>query len=733
MKLLPYVSPLQGTDSSGQLSRGSTQPIVALPFGMAHWTLQTDDYWGWQFRPRSPNLKGIRLTHQPSPWMGDYGAFLITPQSGPRGLALAKRDTPWKVADAKISPHRMRVDLPATGIVYEMAPTERGAIFRFRFPDGPESRIIVQGIKGETHVEVGPDRRTLIAWTRGNSGGVPKNFACSFVAIFDRPIVSWVAFKGDDARAENTPHTDEELGVALEFGRAKEVGMRVGTSFIDVDQARLNLQREIGNAKLEEIAARGEKVWEKALGQIEVECDDERTLKTFYSCLYRTQLFPRMWHEYDARNRQVHFSPYDGKVHDGPLYADTGFWDTFRTQHPLLTLIEPARQTEMIRGFINAYHESGWMPQWPSPGHRVSMPGTHLDATIADAVGKGIRDFDMEAALAGMVQHADNANKGGPFGAGRNDIENYLKLGYCVGGGSVAQTLDYAYDDWAIAKVASVLDREDIEGRMLVRAQNWRHLYDEKVGFMRAKNADGTWWGEPFDPLYWGGPYCEGGPWQSSWAVQHDPAGLLTIMGGEKKFAEKLDFMLSTEPDFHVGGYGQVIHEMTEMKIQPFGQYAHSNQPVHHVLYLYLAAGQPWRCQKEVRRVMDLLYSPEGFAGDEDNGEMAAWYVLSALGIYPHCPGRPEWALGSPLFRKAKVHLENGRTLTIDAPGNGPKNVYVDEVSHAGHVLSSTVIAHKSLTAGGSLHFHMSAEPSMRTVPAIGRLTSMTRYPRESQ
>lgn len=729
MRLIQYVNPLQGTDSSGQLSRGNTQPLVALPFGMAHWTLQTDHYWGWQFRPRSSHLQGIRLTHQPSPWMGDYGAFLITPQAGPRFLALEKRAMPWKVQEAKIGPHRMRVDLAASGVTLETAPTERGAVFRFRFPEGADARVILQGIKGETHFEVRPDRRTIVAWTRGNSGGVPANFACYLVAVLDKPVASWAAFKGDEPGASGEAATEEELGLCLELGRVREVTMRVGTSFIDVGQAELNLRREIGNANLDEIAARAERAWEKALGQIEVESDDERTLKTFYSCLYRTKLFPRMWHETDARGRQVHFSPYDGKVHDGPLYADTGFWDTFRTQHPLLTLLEPARHAEMLRGFVNAYRESGWLPQWPSPGHRVSMPGTHLDASIADAVAKGIRDFDLEAALEGMVKHADNANKGGPTGAGRSDIESYLRLGYCVNGGSVAQTLDYAYDDWAISKVASELGREDVEGRMLVRAGNWRHLYDPSVGFMRAKKADGTWV-EPFDPLYWGGPYVEGGPWQSSWAVQHDPAGLMAAMGGEEAFAKKLDLMLSSPPDFHVGGYGQVIHEMTEMKIAPFGQYAHSNQPVHHVLYLYLAAGKPWRCHKEVRRVMDVLYTPEGFAGDEDNGEMAAWYILSALGIYPHCPGRPEWALGSPLFRRAKVHLPNGKTLTIDAPENSKDHVYVDEVSHAGHLLPGTVISHRDLLKGGSLHFHMEKEPSMRITPVAGRPTSMTPYPK---
>ena len=727
MKLLRYVDPLQGTDSGGGLSRGGTEPLVALPFGMAHWTLQTNDYWGWQFQPKSDKLQGIRLTHQPSPWMGDYGAFLITPQTGPRVVAMDARATPWKVTEASIKPHRMRVDLASTGVSFETAPTERGAIFRFRFPEGADARLILHGIKGEAHFELRPDGRTIVAYTRGNSGGVTKEFACHLFAVLDHPVASSETFKGEALANGGEGRSGDAFGIVLELGRVREVAMRVGTSFISPEQAELNLKREIGTTGLDAVAAKGEAIWEKTLGQIEVEGGDEKTLTTFYSCLYRTKLFPRMLHEIDARGKTVHYSPYDGKVHDGPLYGDTGFWDTFRTQHPLLTLLEPTRVAEMLRGFTNAYHESGWLPQWPSPGHRVSMPGTHMDGTIADAVAKGIRDFDVETMLEGMLQHADHPNRGGPTGAGRNDIESYLRLGYSTSGGAVAQTLDYAYDDWAIAQTAAFLGKRDVATRMLARAGNWRNLYDPAVGFMRAKKADGTWV-EPFDPLAWGGPYVEGGPWQSSWAVQHDPAGLMAVMGGEKAFAEKLDTMLSMTSDFHVGGYGQVIHEMTEMKIQPFGQYAHSNQPVHHVLYLYLVAGRPWRTQKEVRRVMDLLYSPEGFAGDEDNGEMAAWYVLSALGIYPLCPGRPEWALGSPLFKKAKVHLSNGKTLTIDAPENARDHVYVDEVSLAGHVLDGTVVKHADLLKGGSLHFHMAAKPLERITPVSGRPSSMSPY-----
>jgi len=727
MKLLSYVNPLQGTDSTRSLSTGNTLPLVAMPYGMAHWCLQTDDAHGWHFHPKTPKLIGIRCTHQPSPWMGDYGAFVITPQSGTRYLSARKRATAWRIDKATIKPHYMRAELASSPLVMEAAPTERGLICRFTFPEGFDARVIIEGIKGETHFDVRPDGRTIVGYTRGSSGGVPENFANYFVAVLDHPITSWATFKGNDLGGQEAT-TGDAVGLCAELGRASEVTLRVATSFISIEQAELNLQREIDNATLEEISSQAEAVWEKTLGQIEIETSDEKAKATFYSCLYRTKLFPRIWHETDKEGNQVHFSPYDGQVHPGPQYSDTGFWDTYRTLHPLMTLLEPERQSEILQGFINAYHESGWLPQWPSPGHRYCMPGTHLDATIADAVAKGLKGFDLESALTGMLRHADGPVDDGSSGTGRRGIEDYLRHGYCVGHASVSQTLDYAYDDWAIAQSALALGKQDVAERMLKRAENYRKIYDESVGFMRPRNPDGTWDLDPFDPLYWGGAYTEGGPWQSSWGVQHDPAGLIKLMGGDEAFAAKLDEMLTTAPHFHVGGYSEEIHEMTEMAVADFGQYAHSNQPVHHVLYLYLAAGKPWRTQKEVRRVMEEMYSADGFAGDEDNGEMAAWYVLSALGIFSHCPGLPEWALGSPLFTRATVHLPNGKDLVFEAPSNSVDHVYVGSVSHDGETIEGTTISHNALAAGGTVSFEMSSTHETAPTPATGRPASMSPY-----
>lgn len=729
MNLLQYVNPLQGTYSHHGFSTGNTLPLVALPFGMAHWSLQTADVRGWFFNPHDRKLMGVRCTHQPSPWMGDYGAFVILPQAGPRLLSKGKRATSYRLSESVVKPHRLSVTLTGSGLQLEMAPTERGAVFEFVFPEGMDSRIILDGVKGDTYLSVRPDGRTIEGYTRGNSGGVPAGFACYFVATLDRDVVSWCTFEGEQAGEPGEARNGEILGLCVELGKSdgQPVTLRVGTSFIDAEQAERNLRTEAGEVPLSDIVAAAETIWEDTLGQIEVHGEEDLDrLRTFYSCLYRCFLFPRVWHETNAEGETVHYSPFDGHVHPGVMYSDTGFWDTYRTLFPLLTLLAPKRFMEMMQGFVNAYKESGWMPQWPSPGHRVSMVGTHLDSVMADAVAKGLTDFDLETALEGMVKHSLHAAPGGS-GAGRPGIEEFLKYGFCSAAlhASVAQTLDYSYDDWCVAQVARFLGNAEEADRLLKSAGNYRQLYDPAVGFMRAKHADGTW-KEPFDEFEWGGPYVEGGAWQSTWAVPHDPAGLMEIMGGEDAFAAKLDQMLETPPYFRIGSYGAEIHEMTEMAMADFGQYAHSNQPVHHVLSLYLAAGRPWRMQKEVRRVLAELYTPDLLPGDEDNGEMAAWYVLNALGLFPYCPGQPDWALSSPIFQKAVVHLPNGQDLTIEAAHNDADKVYVRKVQWNDEVVDGTTIEHCALAEGGRLSFAMSETASEAVVEPSKRPRSFS-------
>lgn len=726
---LRHVNPLQGTYSHFGFSTGNTLPLCAMPFGMNHWSFQTDEG-RWFFNPHARKLIGVRCTHQPSPWMGDYGAFSILPQTGRRFLSPKRRSTSYRIDQSVVSPCYLKTDLIASGTTLEMTPTERGAAFRFVFPAGIDSRVILQAAEGETFVSVLPDRRTIVGFTRGNVGGTPAGFAHYFAATLNREIVSWGGFADDMAATQDEDFTAEKAGIVVELGEAdgQPVEMRIATSFISIEQAQLNLRRELGDIPFDLLHEQARGVWEENLGRIRVESDDETKLRTFYSCLYRTQLFPRIWHELDEHGVAQHYSPYDGQVHPGVLYTDNGFWDTYRTEYPLLALLSPSRVGEIMQGWVNALSEGGWFPQWATPGYRACMVGTHIDAVMADAVARGVRNFDMEAALAGMVKHAyEVGDAEGAFG--RIGIEDYIKLGYVSHDHeeSVARSLDYAYDDFCIAQVALSLGKEDVATPLLARADNYKKLYDPSVGFMRGRNADGSWL-EPWDEFLWGSPYVEGGPWQSSWAVQHDPAGLIELNGGDEAFTAKLDKMLDQAPKFTVGIYGFEIHEMTEMACADFGQYAHSNQPVHHVLYLYNAAGRPWRTQKEVRRTMNELYTPDLLPGDEDNGEMSAWYVLSALGIFPLCPGHPSWTLGSPLFTRAEVHLENGKVITVEAPANSDSNVYVNGVSLNETKIEALVISHDDIATGGTLTFEMSATPQSRPVGAEGRPFSMTPY-----
>ncbi|RYG21266.1 glycoside hydrolase family 92 protein [bacterium] len=714
--LLRYVNLLQGTDSHHGFSTGNTLPIVALPFGMNHWSAQTAEG-RWFFSPKDKKLQGIRCTHQPSPWMADYGHFTVMANTGDeRHLSPGKRSRAYK---GEFSPASFKATLLNDGTTIEMAPTTRGAIFRFRFPEGVTGRVIIEPCAGESRMDRTPSGSPM-GEIRGNSGGVPEGFAHHFVASFDRQPDRLSNFRGEELTEDIE---GDRVGIVAEFEGGGEVVLRLATSFISGDQAHANLQEDGLQTSLETVVDLAERAWEWDLGRIQVESDDEDQLRTFYSCLYRTQLFPRVWHEQTPEGLK-HRSPYDGGVHDGPLYTDNGFWDTYRTEYPLLALLQPDQLAEILQGWTNAYKEGGWFPQWATPGYRACMVGTHIDAVMADGIARGVTNFDVETALEGLLKHADQV--GDPAGAwGRIGIEDYQKLGYVSTEHheSVARSLDYAYDDWCIAQIA----QGDQKERLLQRAGSYENLYDPEVGFMRGKNADGTWL-EPWNEFQWGSPYVEGGPWQSSWAVQHDAAGLIELMGGEAAFVAKLDRMLTTPPYFTTGAYGFEIHEMTEMAHGGFGQYAHSNQPVHHVLYLYNAAGRPWRTQKEARRVMDELYTPTHLAGDEDNGEMCAWYVLSALGLFPLTPGHASWTLGSPLFKRATVTLPNGKALTLEAPENSKENVYVRSVTLNGQKIDRLFLTHDEVAQGGTLTFTMSSTPDETITPAEARPYSMTSY-----
>jgi predicted alpha-1,2-mannosidase len=667
---------------------------------MTFWTPRTGDSSGWIYQYKAERISAFQATHQPSPWMGDYGNFGVTPLAGE--YSSTPPSSAFTHGDEVSRPHYYAVTLSDSGVRAEMTATTRAAVMRFHFQKGPTAWVYFDTYS-PGDFDVDQVSGTIRGVARTNQGGVEGDFGCRFFAQFNLPIKS----------AKMSP---DKHRVAVEFDLPPSdlIEARIGTSFIDHGQAELNLKREVGDTSFEDLVAANKEAWNKRLGVIEIEGATDEQRVTFYSNLYRTLLFPRIFHEENAAGELVHYSPYNGKVEPGEMYADNGFWDTFRAVYPLLSIIDPEINASMVRGWLNAYREGGWFPKWASPGYRDCMIGTHVESVIADALCKGIDDFDLEAAFAGSLRDATEV---GPHGAvGRKGIAAYLELGYVPceeTGEATARTLEFAYDDWCVAQIAERLGKNQAAATLLRRGQNYRNVFDAEVGFMRGRLRSGEWRPD-FQADEWGGPFTEGSSWHYSWSVLHDIPGLIELMGGDEKFVGRLDEMLAAEPTFGVGHYGREIHEMTEMVACKMGQYAHGNQPVHHVLYLYNFAGAPWKTAAPVRQVVDTLYGPGpgGYCGDEDNGQMSAWYVFSTLGFYPVCPGKPGYVLGSPRFAKATIHLQNGKDFVIEAPGVSDENLHIQSVKVDGQPLNRSWVKHNEITAGGKLSLEMQSEPN---------------------
>ncbi|WP_211746647.1 GH92 family glycosyl hydrolase [Paenibacillus sp. Marseille-Q4541] len=737
-KRIHYVNTLQGTDSTYPFSNGNTLPLTGMPFGAGAWTLQTNEAGGgWFFSPHHNRLEGIRYTHQPSPWIGDYGHMVFMPQTGPLKLGAMERSSSIRLGDLVTRPDYISTHLLRYQTQFELVPTERCAKIRLTFSDleaAKTARFICAPFVGESAFTIDSKQGLITGYTTAKAGDTPVHLKQYFVIRFDCPVVEQESscftaqFKPVSTNAQDAKGERVGAYAGLEVPEDGIVHVSVATSLISIEQAWINMERELGEQSFADIAQQAEERWEKQLGVIEVETagvneqEDERNLRTFYSSLYRTSLFPHAIHEYDADGKKVHYSPYNGKIEDGPLYADIGFWDTYRTSFPLYSLLYPTFMSEMMEGWVNAYKEGGWMPKWVSPGERSSMPGTLIDVSFADAVMKGITNFDLESAFEGLYKHAVTPP---PHpGLGRKGLTEYLEYGYLPADihthESVCNTLDYAYGDFCIAQIAKVLGKTEEYEMLMERSRNYQLLFDQEIGFMRGKQSDGSWI-TPFDAYEWGGPYCEGGPWQSSFAVQHDLLGLAGLYGGKEEMKKQLDLLFTSPPVFKVGSYGFEIHEMSEMAAVDFGQFAISNQPSFHLPYIYTALGYPEEANYWVRKAMDELFSAEtsGFPGDEDNGSMAAWYLFGAMGFYPLSPGVPEYVLGSPLFAKMTVHLEDGNTLVIrslpEAGSESAEAVHVSQIQMNEEQVESLSISHDVLKVGGELTFTKSASSPQKT------------------
>ena len=714
-----YVNPLIGTQSTFDFSTGNTYPAIARPWGMNFWTPQTGKMGnGWTYSYTEKKICGFKQTHQPSPWINDYGQFSIMPVVGAPEFDADKRASWFGHKGESVKAYYYKVYLADYDVVTEFSPTDRAALFRFTFPESKDSYIVVDAFDKGSYIKIDKANNRIIGYTTRNSGGVASNFKNYFVVEFDKPFEYVSTFVNGKLEKDATEQQANHVGAVIGFATSKgeQVNARVASSFISHEQAAINL-KELGDDTLEEVTEKGRKAWNDVLGRIEIEGGNLDQYRTFYSCLYRATLFPQKHHEINAEGEVVHYSPHNGKVEKGYFYTGTGFWDTFRSLFPLLNILYPSENQKMQEGFVNVYRESGFFPEWSSPGHRGCMIGNNSASVLADAYLKGVKVEDTETMFEGILHGTKNVHPK-VSSSGRLGHEYYNTLGYVPYDVKInentARTLEYAYNDWCIYRLAKELKRPQEEIDLFAkRAMNYRNVFDKETRLMRGRNKDGKFMA-PFSPLKWGDAFTEGNSWHYTWSVFHDPQGLIDLMGGEKVFVEMLDSVFTVPPHFDDSYYGFPIHEIREMTVMNMGNYAHGNQPVQHMIYLYNYAGEPWKTQYWARQVMDRFYTPtpDGYCGDEDNGQTSAWYIFSALGFYPVCPASDEYVMGAPLFKKATIHLENGKTFEINAPENSSDNIYIDNLKLNKKNYTRNYITHSDIMRGGKMDVTMSAKPN---------------------
>ena len=643
---LPYVNIEMGANSVMRYSHGNTLPLTQRPFGMVSFCPQTErarGQEGWFYSPSLPYCQGIRLTHQPSPWIGDYGTFLMTVQNDIVSNTAQGAFSSYRRKEAVLSPNYLKIGLVRSNSIIEIAPTERTCALKIQLLDEREGYLSFLAVDGNYTYLLDKERNTLYATNDAQPRGTAKGFNAYLAVQFEDGAVDFCRSRQGDGY----------IHIAL---KKRSVQARLGLSYISHQMAEAAIVRECGDMSFDEIRAQGARAWEEKLARIEIDTENEELKKTFYSCMYRCFLFPHKAYEIENDGGSVHYSPVDGKVKKGVMYTDTGFWDTARTQFPLFSLIARDEYAEMLEGFVNIYSESGYLPRWHCIDEVGCMPSTLIDSVILDAAYNGVGNSALwEKALDGMLHHANV--KGDESRFGRNGVLEYKKYGYVpcdLYKENVNLTLDAAYGDWCIAQLAGLLGRGELVAEYEERSKSYQNIFDKATGFMRGKDTCGNF-NKPFDPSSWGGDYTEGSAYQSSHFVPHDIEGLCQLYGGREKLISKLDEVFGTPPVFRVFGYGGEIHEMSEMAAVDYGQFAISNQPSFHLPYLYAYLGESEKAEHWVRRACNELFSAEdGYPGDEDNGSMSAWYILSVLGMYPLCAGK-EMVKIKPLVKSAKI------------------------------------------------------------------------------
>ncbi|MCU4164427.1 GH92 family glycosyl hydrolase [Carboxylicivirga caseinilyticus] len=730
--LVQYVNTLQGTNSSFELTRGNTYPTTAMPFAMHTWTPQTGvNGDGWKYQFFKDSIRGFQQAHQCSSWTNDYAVFSLMPETGSLELNQYGRAAAFSHDNEIAKPHYYKVKLD-NEIITEMAPVERGAHLRFTFPAGQSSFLTLDGYTGKSMVKILPEKQMILGFVH-NGRGLQKNFKNYFIIQFDKPFKIYGIWENQTNQNWKGVKEMEGKGVGawIQFEDGACVQAKVASSYICFDQAQLNLKNELGSFKsLDQTKEAAWDIWNDHLNRIVVEGDSEEDKATFYSCFFRASLFSRKFYELDQNGEPYYFSPYDGNIHKGYFFTDTGFWDTFRAQFPLNALLYPEMHGRYVAALLDAYDQCGWLPSWSFPGEAGSMIGNHAISLLADAWAKGIRTFDPQKALEAYYHESTNKGPWGPAN-GRDGWKEYYVLGYVPYpkyGEATAKTLEYAYDDFCGYQLAEAVDNtfySEVFGKQMY---NYKNLFDQSVGFMRGKNARGEWKSD-FDPYEWGGPYTEGNAWHYLWSVFHDPKGLIDLLGGDASFVAKMDSVFEVPNKVNVGTYGYKIHEMTEMEMAEMGQYAHGNQPIQHMIYMYNYAGAPWKAQQRVREVMRRLYNSteNGYPGDEDQGQTSSWYVLSALGFYSVCPGTDQYVMGSPVFKKTTITLENGNQFVIEAKDNSADNVFIQSAQLNGQNYTRNYLSYQDIIKGGKMIFEMGDKPNReRGIELIDRPFSVS-------
>jgi predicted alpha-1,2-mannosidase len=721
------VNPLMGTESKVDLSNGNTYPAIAVPWGMNFWTPQTGKNGnGWQYTYTDDKIQGFKQTHQPSPWMNDYGQFSIMPVTHKLVYKEADRASWFSHKAETAKPYYYSVYLADADVTTEITPTERAAQFRFTFPKTDSSYLVVDGFDRASYIKIIPAERKIMGYSTRYARGKLTNFKNYFVIYVDKPI-TYASVKTIMKTAGQKPalqdsleaNSDHSFGIiGFKTTKGEQIHLKVASSFISFEQAELNLRRELGNDNFDVTCQKAKTIWNNTLGRVAVEGGTIDQYKTFYSCLYRMLFFPNKLYELNAKNEIVHWSPYNGKVLPGYMFGGTGFWDTFRALYPFLNLMYPSINKEMQQGLVNDYKEGGWLPEWSSPGYADIMVGNNSASVVAEAYLKGARGYDIKTLYEALIHGANNE---GPMSAvGRFGVQYYNTLGYVPYDVKInenaARTLEYAYDDYAIYQLGKAIGRPKEETDLYKkRAMNYKNLFDPQTGLMRGKNKDGSF-ETPFNPFKWGDAFTEGNSWHYTWGVFQDINGLVNLMGGKKKFVAKLDSVFTLPPVFDDSYYGEVIHEIREMQIANMGQYAHGNQPIQHMIYLYDYGSEPWKTQYWARETMNRMYkaTPDGYCGDEDNGQTSAWYAFSAIGFYPVTPASDQYALGAPLFKKVTLNLENGKKVVINAPANSAENKYVNTLQYNGKLYDKNWLSHSALMRGAVIDIKMSAQPNKK-------------------